>query len=234
MMDAFVLHMKDCGSTTWNFNLLVCLCSQVYKWEEPDEARGQDHFKVLADGKTYSPTRDLHPRHDPLFQRVGVVPSILPAVGIGHHRVGVYTISFAVKYSGDDSPDLTCPLTPDVALRLVSGCYIGLAEVGLEETQWDWKIDAFSGEVYGPRFRSLHDMTDFLHPGYVLTLKMDCSTGRLTFFRDGNEHAHLYVEGPMVELQFVAHIPIAGFEVDIVDDPVLVHEHSFASFASCE
>jgi hypothetical protein len=238
LMDAYVLHKKECGSMSWNFNMLVCQCCQVYKWEEPDEAKGRDHFRVLADGLVYSPMRDLHPRQDPLFQRVGVVPTIIPAVRMGHRRVGVYVISFAVKYSDDDSLDLTCPLTPDVALRLTSGCYIGLAEVGLDDTQWEWKIDVSTGTVSDPRNEVFLDTTniqqfytDFLHPGHVLTLKMDCTEGRLTFFRDGDECAHLFVaEYPMVELQFVAHIPIAGFDVVIVDDPVL----RSGSSASCE
>jgi hypothetical protein len=228
MKDSFVLHEKACGSLTWDLNLVVSGSNTVYKWEEPVEARGQDHYKVLGGGSAYSPTMNLWPREDELYRRVGVLPALTPAAGNAYHRVGVYTVSFALRFSVVDLTAPTSTHTPapvPIAPMLENKCFIGLAEVGLDDALFVnnyWKVDAFNGTLYERLTAILHDETDFLQPGHVLTLELDCSSGRLTFFRDGREHGTLHLQSDMTKLQFVAQIPIVGFEVVIVDDPVLV------------
>jgi hypothetical protein len=226
LKDSFVLHKKDCGSMGWNLGLMVAQCEEVYKWEEPDASSGQDHYKVHAGGSVYVPTTNLWPKRDEIYRRVGILPTLTPAAGIQYHHVGIYTISFALRYNVVDLAAPTRTHLLAAAPVLEKKCWIGLAEVALDEAchlNEFWKIDAFNGTLFERQTAIFHDEVDFLDPGHVLTLKLDCSIGKLTFFRDGVQHGTLHLRSNMAKLQFVAHIPIVGFEVAIVDDPILVH-----------
>jgi hypothetical protein len=96
-----------------------------------------------------------------------------------------------------------------------------------------WAIDPLNGKLqtsFGTRVSSNKNGRSgrkafrreggFLRPGHVLTMKVDCTELKLSFFRDGGLYGSLPLpRGLMQGMQFFAYMPVVGFDIVIVPDP---------------
>jgi hypothetical protein len=191
----------------WNFTLFVKEASGGFAWYK------DTRFELPDEIEDVSILTSAH------RNKMCVVPKIVPAKGFTTTYAGVYSISFAVYFSntrlGNAVP----------RPQLTKGCYFGLRQAHDDsscERSTTFAIDAFSGKVWESRHRdetAEGHYQNFLCPGKVLTMKVNCAEQRLYFYRDSILFGSLRLENStMMGMQFMAHIPVPGFEIYIVDD----------------
>jgi hypothetical protein len=165
-----------------------------------------------------------------------VVPVLSPAVAYqsdcfaGDMHIGAYSISFKLGLSDTNTSNTgtaASATAPSPSLR--PGCYIGIQSYqGPHFLLGDMyaSIDLFTGKgTTLPRPRRCGPMTDgipFLSVGNVLTMLVDFRLMRVMFFVDGRAvHTAFLDIGDLAAMQAVAYIPVLGYEVSIVGDPIL-------------
>jgi hypothetical protein len=141
---------------------------------------------------------------------------------------GAYKISIQLKYSGkEDKPKLT------------EGCFMGVKSVYDDEAvdSSTLAIDVFNGSSFmnGNVLRHGEDV-DWLCPGHVLTFELDFDAGLIFVSKDGKMkfHEKMFLKkgrgrwaNTTCSMQFFAHVPIVGLDIEIVPDPPSVPNYSF-------
>jgi hypothetical protein len=214
--DNFLLRRKPCGSMSWKLTLVLCESRGAYSYD--DVTTSSMLCELLDDGTT------LRVLSSKAFyeQPIDILPKLFPATGLVYEHDGVYTISFELKYS--DS------ITGSSIPALTSGCFIGLKNLRITENtncSKSWGIDIHTGKIFNDFDEDDSDWVGFLHPGHVLTMRLNCRRSMLYFYRDAKIHGSISVDkGAMHHgLQFFVNVFVAGFDICIVCDPDPLPSH---------
>jgi hypothetical protein len=126
---------------------------------------------------------------------------------------GDYSVSFLLSL---DEINVQTP-TP----TLHEGCFFGMKSTE-GRRNGVWTIDAYSARIMDDREGVVQYARRGFQPGDVITMRMNCFNRRLLFYRDGDEIGHCRLESAHFgTMSFVVHIPVVGFKITLVQDPVL-------------